>query len=292
VISEHLRSNVVGYVALFIALAIAPAWAASKIGPGEISKNAVRSKHVKDGQIKGQDVGANAIDASKVPSDALTGADIRESTLQLSGIPSGPPSGPASGDLSGSYPSPQIGAGAVGSPEVSNNSISFVDIADGGINSFDLGDNVVNSAKVADNSLTGADIDESTLSFGCQTGRVLGFARVKGLNSIPSTYTSSSAYVDFASNCTGDAVQVRSDSSLPVGHYYVRFVNNPAALAIAVANTDASGLEGAGNDNVISVGKVTGGGDEGAFRVEVQDVDQSASGGTDPENGDFTILLP
>lgn len=134
---------------------------------------------------------------------------------------------------------PDIAAGAVGSPEILNGSIQFVDIATGGVFTSNLADNAVNSAKVFDNSLTGADINESTLNFGCQTGRILGFARVKGSASMPSTYTSDSAYVDFTHNCSGGAVQVRRPTGVPgTGVYFVRFADNPAALALAASNTD------------------------------------------------------
>ncbi len=73
----HLRSNIVGYVALFVALS-ATAWAAPKISSQDIAKNAVKAKHIKDGQVGTTEVGDNG----------LTGVDIDESTLQ--GLQAGP----------------------------------------------------------------------------------------------------------------------------------------------------------------------------------------------------------
>ncbi len=60
----HLRSNVVGYLALFIALS-GSAYAAG------LANNSVKSKHIKDGQVKSADVRNNG----------LTGNDIKEASL-------------------------------------------------------------------------------------------------------------------------------------------------------------------------------------------------------------------
>jgi hypothetical protein len=282
-VRRHIRSNVIGYLALFIALTMAPAWAAG------LKPNSVRSKHIVNGQVKTKDLAANAVKSPKVAPDSLTGADINESTLQLDVLPSGPPTGPAGGGLTGSYPNPQVRPLSIGTIHLVSNSVGFAQIAQ---------NSVTGAKQVSDNSLTGADINESQVSvanFGCQGGKVLGFARVKGTAAIPTSYSSSSAYIDFPNNCSGGAVQVRKDpfgaGTIP-GVYYVRFVNNPAALAIAVSNADGLGINNAANDNVISVAKITGGADAGAFRVMVMDVDQGASGGADAENGAFTILLP
>ncbi len=56
--SESWRPNhatVVAYLALFVALS-GSAWAAAKIGPHDISRNAVRGKHIKDDTVTGTDV--------------------------------------------------------------------------------------------------------------------------------------------------------------------------------------------------------------------------------------------
>jgi hypothetical protein len=71
-ISAHIRSNLVGYVALFIALS-GTAWAAGKIGTRDIRTNAVRSRQIKNGQVKTPDVANNSIG----------GQQINEATLGL-----------------------------------------------------------------------------------------------------------------------------------------------------------------------------------------------------------------
>jgi hypothetical protein len=158
--------------------------------------------------------------------------------------------------------------------------------------SSDIVNGQVFGVDVASNSLTGSDIAESTLSvagMGCQTGKVLGFARVKGSASVPAFYTSSSAYIDVVNNCAGGAVQIRRVST---GVYHVRFINNPAALAVATPNADGYGLNSIYNDNIITVAKGFTADEGSYFRVEVEDSCGDCSGGTDPQDGHFMMLLP
>jgi hypothetical protein len=61
----HLTySNVMATIAVFLVLG-GGAYAASKIGPTDIARNAVRSKHIKKGQVKTQDL-ARSIPAVRV----------------------------------------------------------------------------------------------------------------------------------------------------------------------------------------------------------------------------------
>ena len=80
-IGRHLRNNVVAYLALFVALT-GTAYAADKIGSGDIRKGAVRSKQIADGQVRSKDIqdqrGVRSID---VKDGSLRGADIDESSL-------------------------------------------------------------------------------------------------------------------------------------------------------------------------------------------------------------------
>jgi hypothetical protein len=80
-VREHLRSNVVGYVALFLVVA---GGAASAL-PG---RNTIDSGDIKRGQVKTSDLATGAVGSAKVADDALTGADVDESSLSLPPIPS------------------------------------------------------------------------------------------------------------------------------------------------------------------------------------------------------------
>jgi hypothetical protein len=81
--SNHVRSSLVGYVALFVALS-GTAWAAS-----ELSKNEVKSKHIGKGQVKKADLANDSVNSQKVADASLLGEDFAPGQL-----PQGPP-GPA-----------------------------------------------------------------------------------------------------------------------------------------------------------------------------------------------------
>jgi hypothetical protein len=81
---RHLRANAIAYLALFLSLAGGTAYAADKIGAKEIKPNAVRAKHVKNGQLG----------SAEIANDSLTGADVNEATLRRVRGPRGPQGAP------------------------------------------------------------------------------------------------------------------------------------------------------------------------------------------------------
>jgi hypothetical protein len=79
-LARHLRANLIAYLALFVALS-GTAWAASKIGSGDIRNDAILSRHIKNGQVASDDLGKGSVTGPKVANGSLTGADVRAATL-------------------------------------------------------------------------------------------------------------------------------------------------------------------------------------------------------------------
>jgi hypothetical protein len=71
-ISGHLRSNVVGYVALVVALS-GTAYAAATVDSGNVVNDSLKSVDLKNGK---------AVKSADVRDDGLVGADIDEGTLE------------------------------------------------------------------------------------------------------------------------------------------------------------------------------------------------------------------
>lgn len=72
-IAQHLRSNIVGYIALFVALS-GTAYAA-------VGTNSVKSKHIVNGQVKEADLGTDAVTNAKVADNAIGSAEVIEDSL-------------------------------------------------------------------------------------------------------------------------------------------------------------------------------------------------------------------
>ena len=66
---SHIRSNVVGYLALVVAMSGTGAWAADKITSSDIAKNAVRAKHIKAASVTEPKIAPGAVNAAKLAGD-------------------------------------------------------------------------------------------------------------------------------------------------------------------------------------------------------------------------------
>jgi hypothetical protein len=73
-IRNHIRANVLGFLALFLVLSTGSAVALN-------GSNTVFSDDIVNGEVKTPDLATNAVNTAKVTDNSLTGADVNESTL-------------------------------------------------------------------------------------------------------------------------------------------------------------------------------------------------------------------
>jgi trimeric autotransporter adhesin len=144
-IANHIRSNVIGYIALFLFAMGGSAYALdgplpgqNQVGSDDIINGEVKTADIGAGEVKNGDIGAFEIKANNIAPDSLGGAKIADRSVKNA----------------------DLGLGASSSNT----------IADGGIQGIDVKANTLTGAQIDestlfnDNSLTGSDIDESTLS--------------------------------------------------------------------------------------------------------------------------------
>jgi hypothetical protein len=151
-VGSHIRSNVVGYIAVFIALG-GTAWA--------VGADSIRSRHIVDGAVRAVDVNPSQVQL-RIDGTCPSGQAVRVVNLDGAVIcevddAGGTPTGPAGGDLTGSYPDPVIGPGQVGTGEVANDSTTDA------LTGADVALNTLGSEDIRQEGVRGEDIDEGTL---------------------------------------------------------------------------------------------------------------------------------
>lgn len=114
---DHIRSNVVGYLALFVAL--------SGTAAALPRTNTVDSRDIINKQVKSADIGSGQVQSVDVADDstafALTGSDVAAGSLTGSDI--------AGGSIDGS----NVANGAIGGTDISDNSLTGADIDEGSL---------------------------------------------------------------------------------------------------------------------------------------------------------------
>lgn len=125
--SGNRFANVTLVLALFIALGGTTVYAANTVGAGDIQRNAVRSKHLRDGDVKRRDLANSAVNGPKI-ADGGVGA-------------------------------PDIATGAVGTSELGDGSVSGADLAPGSIGQSHLGPAAVGSTAIADGAVTAGKLN-------------------------------------------------------------------------------------------------------------------------------------
>jgi hypothetical protein len=191
-ISGWVRSNVLGLVAIFIALS-GTAYATHPGGANTISTddiingevrepdilngavtgadinntNGVRSEDVRDdtlagGGLSAADLGPDSVAASEVTDESLGSAELAPNSVASSEVG---PDAIGSGEVApDSLAAADLAPDSVASSEVAANAIGSGEIIDFQVGNSDLGANSVDGAKVAFGSLRGTDVAQESLS--------------------------------------------------------------------------------------------------------------------------------
>lgn len=163
-IGEHIRSNVVGYIAVFIALS-GTAYAVDGPLPGQ---NQVGSADIINGDVITDDISdTNGVRSADVRDDTLNNGGLQAIDLRADSVGGSEVSDESLGSAElapDSVGASEVATGAIGSDELATDAVGTDEIIDGSVGNPDLGVNSVTGTKVFQSSLTGADIFPNSLS--------------------------------------------------------------------------------------------------------------------------------
>jgi hypothetical protein len=179
-IREHIRSNVVGYVAIFMFAIGGTAYGldgTNTVDSGDIINNEVRSADVRDdslanGGLQAADLRPDSVGTSEVADDSLGSGDLAPDSVgssevafkSLGSADLGVSSVGSSEVAPDSLGALDLAPDSVGASEVAAGTIGSAEIVDGGVANADLAANSVTGSNVFPSSLTGADILASSLT--------------------------------------------------------------------------------------------------------------------------------
>ena len=134
------HATVVAYAALFVAFT-GTAWAAATVGSGDIKNDAVRSRHIKQGQVKAQDLHVDSVSSDKIADGSIGSADIADNSV-------------SSDDVSNN---------SLTDNDLATSSVATTELADHSVTSDDLAPDSVGTNEVAPNSLTSTDLGTNSV---------------------------------------------------------------------------------------------------------------------------------
>jgi len=166
-VRDHVRSNVVGYVAVFIALT-GTAYAVDGPLPGQ---DQVGSADIINGEVKTNDLGADAVATGKIGDGQVQSSDLASGVIfddvlnPVTGSTKIAEGAVQASELSASSVfGSEVAPNALTGDDIATNTVAGLEITNESLGSVDLGPGSVGTSEVATDSLNGGDIDETTLS--------------------------------------------------------------------------------------------------------------------------------
>lgn len=157
-VSKHIRSNVIGYIALFFALSTSSAVALN-------GSNTVFSDDITNGEVRTQDVAddttANALTGTDIADGSLTGSDIGFGAIESSNIADG---SLAAADLeTNAVGQDEIATAAVGQDEIASFGVGAAEIATDAVGASEIQTGAVGQNEIATDGVAGAEIVNSSI---------------------------------------------------------------------------------------------------------------------------------
>ncbi len=178
-IREHLRSNVVGYIALFCFAFSGTAVAldgANTVFTDDIVNNAVRSEDVRDDTLAGgglahRDLGPNSVASSEVVDNSLGAIDLAADSVGTSEVSTDSllaedlnTSAVGSDEVAvDSLLQTDLGASSVASSEVATDSLGVSDLAPNSVAASEAATNSIGQSEIATNGVGSAEIADGAI---------------------------------------------------------------------------------------------------------------------------------
>jgi hypothetical protein len=145
-IGGYLARQHLGLVALVLVVGGGSAYAADRL-----ARNSVTSKHIKNGTVRGVDLGARAVTANKLSKGAVTVTKLRGGAVTMKKI--------GDGQVTGA----KIADGSVSGAKIGDGQVTGAKIADGSVSGAKIGDGQVTGADIADRAIGASDLDPGTV---------------------------------------------------------------------------------------------------------------------------------
>lgn len=149
--SQWMRQNVLGLVAIFIAL-----------GGTAHAINTVGSQDIIDGSVASIDLKNNDVRSADIRNETLTNADVLDGTILGGDISNGTLGTNDYGDRS--IVGLDIAGNTIEGGNIGSGEVDTTDIADSTIVGLDIAGNTVGGGKITDGTITSTDIDEAQVS--------------------------------------------------------------------------------------------------------------------------------
>jgi hypothetical protein len=266
-IRTHLRTNIVGYIALFCFAMSGSAMALNgsntvfsddivngEVKNPDIATNAVHSDQILNSGVENQDLLNNAINSSKLAANAVIGSKLAPDSVNSSKV------------LDNSLTADDLGTQSVGSDELAgtgfgNNGFNGdEEIIDGTISGFDIAGSTLSGFHIADGTLTNADLaDEPSAGSGSNAAVISVPAGGVEVVSAPITTNGTGRIlIDASAELQGDDADERAQCS-------VRLDGSTVGLFYESTFDDI----GTGNEATVSVNSAATGVPAGAHTVSM-----------------------